>query len=422
MLRSDTSIVVPSSESQKIRVNRSSWGSLCTLTCLTSSNSTIDIGWLSITRNANNGDFNIIPVSRSYDHHKWEKVAGPYTEELKIQNCNENACDIELPSLDNLEPHRYVLMTREQDLPLNEKVARFLMQATFGPTMSDIDDLVKSNFEQWVRSQIDMEPTYHREYFRKYAHSSLFEEKVEYSTRPSDPCLKNSIWRDYAFTPDDYDKMMDVSQLSDGRFLLSVDSIPRTVIDSWKDTRGRTLDVGTYTFCPRTEERVGGNLQVRPNGLRCKGVQGGNPQLFLPDSILNDETYSNDLTRINLPARSMFEDVNALLTPNRERFQFGSGLRLTSTVEDAICSQLPVGDYQNLIGMIAGSNSQVMYAGYMNLKNNTVEQPIGVPGGADFETAAICPNVEKSYLNCKSPLSCYRIFSVNICTKLVLIF
>ena len=389
---------------QTIRLQRSTSSSLCTLACLTSSDNKISIGSLIISKDSNNADFNIIPVSRSYENHKWERVAGPYAETLQINNCDTNGCDIIIPALSNLDPHKFVLMTKEHSLSSKEEVSRFLMQATFGPTMSEINDFgspTESNFEQWIHSQIDLNPTYHREFFRENAHTSMYEEKATSSTRPGDPCLNNSRWREYAFTADDNEKTFTVTQLSDGKFLLSVESVPRTVVDSWKDFSGTDLGTGDFTVCKKTEETVGGEIRVKPDGAICKKVKGGNPKVNIPGSILNDENYSNDLKTIPLPSRSNFEDVKPLLIPNQEMLRFGSGLRLTSKISDSTCNQLPVGDYENLVGIISGEESQVIYAGYMDLQTNTPEKPIGVTGGADFETVVICPNPEKSFLNCK---------------------
>jgi hypothetical protein len=372
---------------------------------LTSSTSE-SIDSLPISKDSNNAAFNIVPVSRSYDNYWWEKVAGPYAEVLMIKNCDSSACDIVIPILENLAPGKFVLMTVVHSLNSKEKVSRFLGQATFGPTMSVINEFgspTESNFEQWVHSQIDIEPTYHREFFRENAHSSLYEEKIDYTVKPRNPCLKNSRWREYAFTADDYEKPLTVSELNDGTFLLSVEGVPRTVLNTWTDDNGKNLGTGEFGFCWWTEEVVGGVFAVNPgnDGSDCSQVLSGNPKLNLPNSILNDENYSNDLKIISLPDRSNFKDTVPLLVPNRGHFRFGGGLRLTKKVTNSVCDQLPLGAYQNLVGIMSGENTQVMYSGFMDLQTNTHEHPIGVSGGTSFETSTLCPNVQKSFLNRK---------------------
>jgi hypothetical protein len=52
----------------------------------------------------------------------------------------------------------------------NDEIARFLEQATFGPTLDDIEKFDTSNlqlsFANWVKAQQTIEPmTSHREYF-----------------------------------------------------------------------------------------------------------------------------------------------------------------------------------------------------------------------------------------------------------------
>ena len=400
--------LVPNSGSpHTIRVQRSTVDSLCTLTRLTSSTSESIDSFLPITKDSNNADFNIVPVSRSYDNYWWEEVAGPYAEVLEIKNCDSSACDIVIPILENLAPGKFVLMTVVHSLNSKEKISRFLGQATFGPTMNAINEFgspTASNFEQWVHSQIDIEPTYHREFFRENTHYSLNEEKIDYTVKPRNPCFKNSQWRQYAFTADDYAKNLTVSELNDGTFLLSVEGVPRTVLNTWKDDEENNLGTGEFEFCWWTEEVVGGAFAVNPgtNINDCIYVLNGNPKLNLPNSILDDENYSNDLKIISLPDRSNFEDMVPLLVPDREHFRFGGGLRLTTNFTNSVCDQLPLGVYQNLIGIISGENAtQVMYSGFIDLQTNTNEDPIGVSGGTSFETSTLCPNVQKSFLNRK---------------------
>ena len=383
-------------------MQRSTTNSLCTLTRLTSSTSA-SIDSLPITKDSDNSAFNIVPVSRSYNNYWWEIVAGPYVDALEIKNCDSSRCDIVIPILENLPPGKFVLMTSVHSLNSKEEVSRFLAQATFGPTLNEINDFgspSQNNFKEWIQSQIDMEPTYHREFFRENTHTSLYEEKIDYTVRPRDPCLKNSRWREYAFTADDYEKTLSVSTLSDGTFLLSVEGVPRTVLNTWKKKNGQNLGTGTFGFCWWTEEAVGGILSVE-TGDNCASVKGGNPKVNLPNSILNDENYSTYFKTISLPDRSQFIDMPPSLVPNREDFKFGGGLRLTKKINHSVCDQLPLGNYENLVGSISGENTQVIYSAFIDLQNNTPDSPIGVSGSTAFETSIICPNVQKSFLNRK---------------------
>ena len=58
--------------------------------------------------------------------------------------------------------------------PLAEVVSRFLAQATFGPTLDDIESLsaatveeTEMNIENWLIEQMNIEPSLHRAYLRR---------------------------------------------------------------------------------------------------------------------------------------------------------------------------------------------------------------------------------------------------------------
>ena len=91
-----------------------------------------------ITRQSGNSDYDIIPVARSYNSRNWERVAGPYAQDLSITGC----CTLVLPSiLSNLEEGegtKFLLMSFTHSLTNQEIVSRFYQQTTFGPTMDMI--------------------------------------------------------------------------------------------------------------------------------------------------------------------------------------------------------------------------------------------------------------------------------------------
>jgi hypothetical protein len=70
--------------------------------------------------------------------------------------------------------------------------------------------------------------------------------------------MKNSRWRRYAFGNEDWDEYITARQRSDGTWLLSVnrsgedgDEVPRTVVDTWKDTDGN--DIGEVSTTLQSE-------------------------------------------------------------------------------------------------------------------------------------------------------------------------
>ncbi len=84
-----------------------------------------------------------------------------------------------LPPLSG-EGQEYVLETLTHSISSEAEAARFLEQATFGPTREEIDALVGSglDFETWVAEQMAMPPSSLRVFCRtranpKYEHSSF---------------------------------------------------------------------------------------------------------------------------------------------------------------------------------------------------------------------------------------------------------
>jgi hypothetical protein len=121
-------------------------------------------------------DWNMVPVARSYLNYSWENVAGPYVDKLKIScGTSSNNCTLTIPHLaDVSSPSHFVLLGTNRQVSTKEKVARFLEQVTFGPTLEDINmfntsSSLQSQFANWVKKQMDpsvVTPTSHREYFR----------------------------------------------------------------------------------------------------------------------------------------------------------------------------------------------------------------------------------------------------------------
>ena len=119
-------------------------------------------------------DWNMVPVARSYLNYTWENVAGPYVDKLKI-TCGISNCTLSIPHLADIpSPSHFFLLATNRRVTTKEKVARFLEQVTFGPTLDDINKFdISSNlnnqFANWVNQQMDpsiVAATYHREYFR----------------------------------------------------------------------------------------------------------------------------------------------------------------------------------------------------------------------------------------------------------------
>ena len=116
------------------------------------------------------------PVARSYAGRPWEVVAGLYANVAQsgldvICSDVSGECDITLPTLPVDGSEEYILESYVHSSPSSDATAaRFLEQATFGPTRSDIDALVAGglDFNSWVEEQMTMEgKSSLREFYRR---------------------------------------------------------------------------------------------------------------------------------------------------------------------------------------------------------------------------------------------------------------
>jgi hypothetical protein len=100
---------------------------------------------------------NIKPVGRSYAGYDWEASSGEFS--TLVWSCSGSSCVVDLPSL----PDGAVYQLTSFDCTCilfvagPDEVARFLEQATFGPTRADINKFDVSNlpqaFANWIKDQ-----------------------------------------------------------------------------------------------------------------------------------------------------------------------------------------------------------------------------------------------------------------------------
>ena len=100
---------------------------------------------------------------------------------------------------------------------------------------------------QYIKDQVQLPYSSHREEFRRNADFSLVNNKVGAATvTPVHPCSKYSRWRDFAFTGDDYGKDVKAESFN-GRVLLSVAGQPKTIVDSFSQGPG-AYQFGKFCF------------------------------------------------------------------------------------------------------------------------------------------------------------------------------
>jgi len=221
----------------------------------------------------------------------------------------------------------------------------------------------------WIQSQMDpnaVPPTYHREAFRRQVGSAMREGRASRTGAPKHPCAPDSRWRRHSFTMYDHGKQdVKISIIPDGRRLITVNGIPRTVVPSLQlekyDSNGNRYyedaPEGNYYLCWLIEEKVGGYFEVAPDGGSCYRTREGNPVVDLPDNILDD--YSSVIPRLDLPALDNFIELDPILYGDYwyPILWGGAGYMYNSSLHDYAgvdqCNALPFGDFSNLLGLFS---------------------------------------------------------------------
>jgi hypothetical protein len=171
-------------------------------------------------------------VGRSYAGYDWEASSGEFS--ILLWSCSGSSCVVDLPSL----PDGAVYQLTSFDAPAlvragPDEVARFLEQATFGPTRADINKFDVSNlpqaFANWIKDQQKTVPlTSHRAMFRQLMNSRM--ETATYQGAVTHPCQKGTRYRRYAFSSKDRSKYVDISTVGNKR-IISIDGFVRTVVN-----------------------------------------------------------------------------------------------------------------------------------------------------------------------------------------------
>ena len=115
---------------------------------------------------------------------------------------------------------------------------------------------------QWIKAQMALPITSLRETYRKGADFSMVGKSIgNANVTPQHPCQTYSRWRDYAFTADDYGKQIVVEDF-EGKLLVKIGGVPRTIVDSFQADGGLWGGAGTYNFRYRCGEAVGGEVLI----------------------------------------------------------------------------------------------------------------------------------------------------------------
>jgi hypothetical protein len=239
--------LVPHPKNKKLTLAKSRKLTLCTLVLIESvdparGNEKITIGSLS-------SDYTVTPVARSYDKNDWENSPGRLLNKLKIKRCKSTRCITRLRGSGKY----YLITTKHKLASFDEKISRFFMQTTFGPTRGMIDNweygTKLQGLANWMKNQASLPPTKHREYLRKHAEVMTVNNAIaDTAASVQHPCEPSSRWRKYAFVSSDNYKPFTVVAYGN-QFMILVDGKPRTIVDSFSSESGSMSGAGSYKFC-----------------------------------------------------------------------------------------------------------------------------------------------------------------------------
>jgi hypothetical protein len=171
------------------------------------------------------------PVARSYNGMNWEASSGDYSGVSIVCGASRSS-NVSLPLLP--AGSRFQITTfKPPSYTVSDQVARFLEQATLGPTLKDISlftssSILQLSFANWVKTQQTSVPlTSHREYYRRRVNS-----RFEYATpmaAVAHPCQAGARYRRVAFASKDLYKILTIQTVGSYTKLI-VDGIARTVV------------------------------------------------------------------------------------------------------------------------------------------------------------------------------------------------
>lgn len=323
-----------------------------------------------VSRYADLSDYNVVPVARSYSNNNWERVAGPYSQSLSV-SCPGSNCDLNVPSISGLDNGKFYLMAFSHSLTTRQRNARFLEQVTFGATTSKLNSF-SGSYANYIKNQMNISPTLHRAYFRERVEGTGLEANDENrleigpSSRITGPCDSGSKWTRFAFTSEDWGGSFSAS-IRNGQWLLSVNDVPRTIVDNWVDMDGNALSSGSWTFCWWGSDTLGGEVGIYDISTdECFWI--ANPPMNLP--FTDSRVKKINLSALSGPTTPIWDQTAWL--------KFGEVYTTNSGISG--CNGFTQGDYLNVIG--TRNNVQYRFAGYVELSENTLDNPN--PNGLGF--------------------------------------
>ena len=183
--------------------------------------------------------------------------------------------------------------------------ARFLMQASFGPTRESVQNLtadakqrMPDKIASWIEEQMQLPATLHREYWRLRASPRVWPSAFAGGIRSI--CEPGSRFHEFAFTQEDVSKVIEVALDEAAHvYSLSIEGTVRAEVSTFNVPES----VAPYVVCT-VEERVGGAVRL---GRWCPtAATFPNPsiQFASPDPVLVRTVNSSAMTFVELSSLS----------------------------------------------------------------------------------------------------------------------
>jgi hypothetical protein len=365
----------------------------------------------------------ISPVARSYNGRDWEVSAGDYAATLEV-DCEagpENTCLLNLgvePSIH--ENQVFVLTSYQHALDAKSTVARFLERASFGASMSNLNDwdytqaTFPASFSIWIQDQLNVAKTplsSHREFYRRHLNPRL--DQTFYAGKPGpSPCSQDSRWRSFAFSVKDSHKTLTVSSLAgDGAtpYVLSVDGYPRTIVPTWTFAANANVDLELdtpYEICWTSrdyyKESFGEPVSVKiPGASKCFNFIEGNPLVdFSGNEGLTDHWV--DLPEIGSAELQSIDD-DTFQSVYFDSSQSKDEFILTQALPQSLaCDALPKPWSDIPVFGKTADGEYLLYDPRLVLNENTIENPLLDGGGqlsVETDGEVLCSNAPRTFLN-----------------------
>ena len=376
---------------------------------------------LTLTRvTENNNEKEVAPVGRSYNQRDWERVAGPYDYLVFDCSIGNDVCQVTIPEAES-NSQSFHLSRFEHRLSIEDKVARFLEQVTFGTKRDELNDLVNAakmnndhdnlqkTFALWVDKQInEITPTLHREFFRSRVAPRYNDRSPAPEGKISHPCSSGARWRRFSFTLPDLSKDILITKVSN-RYSLSVDGHERTMVDDILFRDGEAFvytKPALYKLCALGRAQTFIDFGIRYND-KCRRLVLGNLPVDI-DGMIPQPTYIFN----GVDPRSFITKIDY-----RDSTKVESMLSTTELFRDypALCESLSL-DYEVPVYTRLTNGQVLMFDPVLEFGTNSLDTPLNDGGGltsVSTEHISQCANAPRTFVN---DAKC-RLSSVAACTS-----